>query len=497
MGSFFSFLDHLNMIEDDSSRYEVSVSEEGFSYLDLVSDKNARKLSFEEKQSRETGAALDGSTRARGQSNLKSVETVDHDAFCFDTNLETIIRDMEQRRQRMAVFPWAAGLGAFFALIWLGWLFSLNHPLLGFFLSGIVVIPALTLGLVNAWFWDRSRKDVHFAYNITGKGESAFRQMNNALNQLEGCGQTLLLAGRRLFEDTRYTGGTDTLPDLKLIEFTKDKPPLLDLDFDVWHLRAFNRDFFFMPDHILVYDGAEIGGLSYGNLNLATNKEVTQVRGEATCTSDAKVVGTTYRFVNNDGSPDRRFNNNIEIPLIEYGVLDFSGQGLNLTLFVSDQTRAFQTPSELTAIQDLARKPVRKVAEQRRAEAEARREVQKEAVFTVVLDALNCVMYADGHASKQELARIHQLMQKMRAPWDMKQIDSRIQDFQTRLKTEGFESILENVCDRTSTIKEPRQRAAVARCLDHVMKADGEIHKQEIKVRDRILAALSLATENN
>ena len=314
MGSFFSFLDHLNMIEDDSSRYEVSVNEEGFSYLDLVSEKSVRRLSFEEKQGRETGAALDGSTRARGQSNVKEFETVDHEAFCFDTNLEAIIRDIEQRRNRVALFPWAAGFGGFFALFWLLWLSGLKHPLLGLFLSSIVVIPGLTLGVVNAWFWDRSRKDVHFAYKITGKGESAFRQLNEALNQLKGSGQTLLLVGRRYFEDTRYTGGTDNLPDLKRVEFARGRPPLLDLQFDVWRLRAMHRDFFFMPDHILVYDGAEIGGLSYGTLNVSSNKEVTQARGEATRTRDAKVIGTTYRFVNNDGSPDRRFNNNVESP---------------------------------------------------------------------------------------------------------------------------------------------------------------------------------------
>ncbi len=55
--AFFSFLDHLNLIEDDSSRYEVGISDEGFSYLDLVSEKKAR-LTFEEKQNRETGAGF-------------------------------------------------------------------------------------------------------------------------------------------------------------------------------------------------------------------------------------------------------------------------------------------------------------------------------------------------------------------------------------------------------------------------------------------------------
>ena len=55
--AFFSFLDHFNFIEDDSSSYEVGISDEGFSYLDLASEKKMKAISFQEKQKRETGAA--------------------------------------------------------------------------------------------------------------------------------------------------------------------------------------------------------------------------------------------------------------------------------------------------------------------------------------------------------------------------------------------------------------------------------------------------------
>ena len=487
--AFFSFLDHLNFIEDDSSRYEVGITDEGFSYLDLVSEKKARRLTFADKQSRETGAALDGSTRARGQSNVKKVETIDHDEVCFDTDLMAILRDIERRRQRVSVFPWALGAGALITLTWLFFVLNLAHPVLAFVLSAIFVVPAIAFGLVNAWHFDRSRKDVHFAYKISGRGTTAFSRVNSALQKISESGQTLLLAGRRHFEDTRYSGGAASLPEFKKVTCRRDKPPLLDLEFVVWHMRAFNRDFYFMPDHVLVFDGSRMGGVNYGNLDVSTATDVTQARGLATLTSDAKVVGKTHRFVNNDGSPDQRFNNNIQIPLIEYGVLTLRGAGLDVSLFVTNQQSAFHVPNQLAEIKELASKPVRKISEQRRAEAAARRKARQDELFTIVLDALGCVMFADGEASKVERATAIKLMQRIRAPWTSEEVHDRLKDLRNRVVGDGLDTVVENVCARASSIEDDRKRKALKSCLDHVAKADGAVDAKETSVRDRIVAA--------
>jgi hypothetical protein len=130
----------------------------------------------------------------------------------------------------------------------------------------------------------------------------------------------ILYAGRRHFEDTRYSGGANSLPVFEGITLNRGRPPLLETDFDVWHIRAGRRDMYFMPDHILVYEGARVGGVAYSKLALSSGTEVIQAREIAKQTPDCKTVGSTYRFVNNDGSPDQRFNNNTVVPLVEYGI---------------------------------------------------------------------------------------------------------------------------------------------------------------------------------
>ena len=51
---------------------------------------------------------------------------------------------------------------------------------------------------------------------------------------------------------------------------------------------------------------------------------------------DAKVVDRTWRFVNKNGDPDRRFNNNHEIPVCLYGELALGTEtGLTEILHIS------------------------------------------------------------------------------------------------------------------------------------------------------------------
>lgn len=56
---------------------------------------------------------------------------------------------------------------------------------------------------------------------------------------------------------------------------------------------------------------------------------------------DSEVVGHTWRYVNKNGTPDRRYASNPQIPIAVYGQLTFrSGRGLNERYLVSDAQAA-------------------------------------------------------------------------------------------------------------------------------------------------------------
>jgi hypothetical protein len=62
---------------------------------------------------------------------------------------------------------------------------------------------------------------------------------------------------------------------------------------------------------------------------------------EETVPTDAELIGQTWKKANKDGSPDRRFANNYQIPIVNYG--DFrlrSPSGLNEAYMISNERLA-------------------------------------------------------------------------------------------------------------------------------------------------------------
>ena len=482
---FFSFLDHFTFVEDDSSSYEIGIGDAGFSYLDMVSDKKARQITLAEKQKRDTSAALDGSTRARGQLNIRKVERIDHDAVSLDTSLDRIIRDIQDRKKRVAFFP----IGVVcVALLLLGW--WLLPDWMARFLVGIFLFPGAFVGLLNLWKLDVSRRHARLKYRFSGEGHAAFQGINQGMERLAGSEQVLLLTGYKYFEDMRYSGGAASLPDFKVVQLGRRAPPLIDLDSPVWHVRADRRDLYFMPDHVMIYDGANIGGVSYSKLELRSALETTQARTVAKQTRDSKVVGTTYRFVNNDGTPDQRFNNNVPIPLLEYGVFCLSGSGLDMRLFASNQNASVAASRGFEAMQRLAAKPVVTAAETRRREATVAATTPRD-VFGILLDAMCCVMVSDGRMSSSEKARLQKIMSEVKAPLSPEQVSEHIATFLQRVSQDGFSSVMKSTCEDVNVFKERGKTAILVSCLQSVAAADGTIQDAERKIVDRFRAVVT------
>lgn len=71
--------------------------------------------------------------------------------------------------------------------------------------------------------------------------------------------------------------------------------------------------------------GRSAGAISYEQLETYWNTTI--FIEEDGVPSDSVVVGQTWRFVNKNGGPDRRFNNNRQIPKVQYQQLGLRGPG--------------------------------------------------------------------------------------------------------------------------------------------------------------------------
>jgi hypothetical protein len=97
------------------------------------------------------------------------------------------------------------------------------------------------------------------------------------------------------------------------------------------------QNVYFFPDIVLVTEGNRAGAVSYKQLRISWNTEKF-IEDEGVPT-DSQVVGYTLRFVNKKGGPDRRFNNNRQIPEVLYQDMNIQGPGnLRKVLQISQVT---------------------------------------------------------------------------------------------------------------------------------------------------------------
>ena len=102
-------------------------------------------------------------------------------------------------------------------------------------------------------------------------------------------------------------------------------------------LKACGRSLYFMPDGILVYDSRGVVYVDY--LDIKTRVSTTRFI-EDYPPSDANIVDHTWRYANVNGGPDRRFNNNKEIPICRYGELSIDVKNEQLLYIMTSKEYA-------------------------------------------------------------------------------------------------------------------------------------------------------------
>jgi hypothetical protein len=114
---------------------------------------------------------------------------------------------------------------------------------------------------------------------------------------------------------------------------------------------ANGQGIYLYPGFVMMRDpGRDFALIDVREVNVAFS--ITQFIEEAALPSDAEVIGHTWKKANKDGSPDRRFANNYEIPIVRYGELRLkSATGINEAYLLSDTAAAEAFAATMSAYQ--------------------------------------------------------------------------------------------------------------------------------------------------
>ncbi|HEY3783040.1 MAG TPA: J domain-containing protein [Fimbriimonadaceae bacterium] len=134
--------------------------------------------------------------------------------------------------------------------------------------------------------------------------------------------------------DLKRNAGAGTIVQRKDVQVRTAAAPFIASNLEPYCIVAGGQTLVFFPDRLYVYENKRYGAVAYEALQLETG--TTNFVETGFIPHDSPRVGTTWRYVNKSGGPDRRFNNNVQIPMMQYGVLSLkSATGLNLLFHVS------------------------------------------------------------------------------------------------------------------------------------------------------------------
>ena len=143
----------------------------------------------------------------------------------------------------------------------------------------------------------------------------------------------------------RTNAGAATSIERFPLKIQTKTPPFLKTNIQCYSVKLKNEMLYILPDKILVVKKGKIGALNLSDLNVIVDSTNFI---EDIAPKDATVIRYTWQYVNNNGTPDKRFKNNKELPVCRYGTISFkTDDGFNTLIYCSNTNKAIEFLKEL------------------------------------------------------------------------------------------------------------------------------------------------------
>ncbi len=191
---------------------------------------------------------------------------------------------------------------------------------------------------------DTRRRTFHMEYKLEPSAQQRWNTLGQSLTALARTQRLWRITTQDHTYDWKRNAGASSLLSRTLVAVQQKTSANIFSNVNPYCLNIVGQQFFFFPDRIYVLQNGMYGAVEYISLTVGTGQ--TRFIEEQGVPQDAQVVGTTWRYVNKNGGPDRRFNNNRELPIAQYGVVELgSATGLNLLFHVSSLSAVDQFSS--------------------------------------------------------------------------------------------------------------------------------------------------------
>jgi len=181
----------------------------------------------------------------------------------------------------------------------------------------------------KAEYWDNLRKQyddckVNIEINLEDTKKDEYNNLINAFTKLQGCEKVWDMTSSIDNDDNRSMASNNVTRENTSIEL--NSIAFLNTDYEAMYFENINgSDIYIYPSFIVLFDNKD-------NFGLVELNEVEIIYSDSNfleednVPDDAELIGSTWAKVNKNGTPDKRFKGNYEIPIVKYGELTFKSK---------------------------------------------------------------------------------------------------------------------------------------------------------------------------
>lgn len=194
-----------------------------------------------------------------------------------------------------------------------------------FFISIIIKIIYRNIGRVKT------------KYDFDEIGEKHTKALSEAIDCLKNCISVWQMNDIFSNQTKRTNAGAAQSISRTKIKIVNKKPYFLNTNTACYLIKLKKEKLYILPDIIIIINKKVVNAFNIKDLKI-TVSDINFI--EDIAPNDAEILSYTWQFVNNNGTPDKRYKNNRQLPICHYGVLSFqTDAGFNTKLCISNYSK--------------------------------------------------------------------------------------------------------------------------------------------------------------
>lgn len=204
--------------------------------------------------------------------------------------------------------------------------------LLAFTLPFLFILPiiGITLKIIAYKFGI-----VDLEYTFDDEKVDEYNRKVSAWMSLNESQQTWQIVQQATVSNTKINAGASRNINRINIRVLKKSPFYIATNVDMLQIKLKKELLLLLPDKIFILSGTKVGAINYSDIKIKTS----QIRfiESGSVAKDARIIDHTWQYVNKNGTADKRFKNNRQLPVCLYGMVYLSSSaGLNVELQCSN-----------------------------------------------------------------------------------------------------------------------------------------------------------------